>query len=1720
VANKNEALVSQKKGDRLSVLGRLVDVVEGSLDPLARGGQMKVATDDEGNAVSRELLALREATLAAEGVLFLCFLRPSLVRGFQADAERVLAAAAALSRAAASAHPSVAGTVRHQANLLLVSLLCLLSPPLSADPSAAAAESAAKADVGRFAAALAPAAQRLPAGSEPGFAAVLTLALAAVGPATGTPPAGGATLHAARVGGALGYLRDKLLRSLGFQDDALPHQEIVVSVLHSLLVAVVDFKPGEELLRGMVGDLGQGGAGAAPGTALAAGGMDVDAGPGAGGDSLVTLLGLLREMLSVTVERPPTEHLDTYMPVIKAAENKSSEHPAVMVAYLGMLRGLASSAAGAKWVQEWLVTSNSDVTWDRMFHYLHTYCDILQSEAPDGAVGPINLHRPDSVMPEEDAEGLAAFADVLAAVVAHGGDAAVEPLREVLSRLSRLDRPWRHALFDLMCHRVPSRLKAALMRALAAVVAHPSGTPLADPAETLAALHDSEILGGDLRSGGVYYDLRYQLEEIESRAEGYDGTLAFVRLVNALVAAAPPGPECLRYTTFVMDVVLGRLNQRTYRDVGQKWELAEACLAHMALCLRDPGAWVFSPSANPCGSAVMADVLGRGPAMGTLLQVVGVGTSRLAFMREASSEGVALERALHAALDLLSATFECDAGFLSPAREPAPSGVVGPRGPFFQSLDRVLIQEMRRLPRLLECIGYVYEPAIQTAALRVVLPLAEREPNLVPLLVQAGHHLPRIIKGFARCLEDAMEAAGAGGAADPRAMLVLRVLNAAARAPATPNLAHLLLGYSVDMGVDVGLANPLTEFSALQVLLRGSVRAARDDVELSEQMLELLCTMVVSPATRDVTLDALRQEPYAMLLPLLDDVAAATPDDPALLPHQRVAVVRRKAWLLQVFLTEIFYTRNGEALAPPRAGAEPSGAAPPSCTPRVLGRLFGAGAGGDAGASAQPLALRMLAQAAGAPPAPEPALPQVSPELLPALGLVRERKFVDAGGVWHAGAGGSPKLDEAALKEQLRSACPGISEASWDWQAAVEYGRQAAWGEEEHVCWGQVLGAWKQLVQVASTLCFPLLQEAAGGDDAQLTVFRLALGALDALPGLLQGGGARRGERSAGGGEVAQAVAEALAVLVSRLRELQAGDAAAGLPSEDLPSLDESQVRVLLRKLLALHPPASPEVRRPLCVAMLQALHYCRPPEGGGGAGDGKGRVSGEQLGRVVAAEIAASSDAVVDLVRESVGSPDARLRATALHLAGAVVASDPSGVVREELFRHDVPRALLRSLADEHPGRGGMAGVGLTGLATDGDSRGALWVVEAQLSLLLVLAAGPGGHEDGGGRRGHARQLFEQAALRHLANSRVCDVRPEPLPAPGAAADGPGGRGTVRERIHRAAVLMLRLVVSIVAALPESQDVSSDARRFLEAHTATLVRILEDAGDTRGGGSCETGRAELEQADLVLELACLLAPLDPVSPIHAALAALAGQFLCASADSPNRFVQAVRHASGAAAGPPLVAADAMHRLVLRVRASLSRYLLALSRAGTLHLPPVASPVQAPALRTDLVRLGSVLAETTQDLAEMAARRDRVARAVAEGVPDPRAMLDAATVEVPAGALSGRAPRALVEAAARGAGARMVRDAERSVAAMVGTVEALLEVVLGQLRRAMSAPGADDAGVGILRRAVPDVLKTLAPTRGLGREGGWSLAGHAVPHDCSAVADLVRQLRELLRHGV
>ena len=163
--------------------------------------------------------------------------------------------------------------------------------------------------------------------------------------------------------------------------------------------------------------------------------------------------------------------------------------------------------------------------------------------------------------------------------------------------------------------------------------------------------------------------------------------------------------------------------------------------------------------------------------------------------------------------------------------------------------------------------------------------------------------------------------------------------------------------------------------------------------------------------------------------------------------------------------------------------------------------------------------------------------------------------------------------------------------------------------------------------------------------------------------------------------------------------------------TSDFPApMDDATKREVLSSILAVRAPPDPTVRGPLCLATLQALHLAtRAPAWPGRAARGPASAP------PAAADVAAHAETIAEAARDAAASPDPHLRATGLLMAAAAVGCDATGLIADELYRTDVPRALLRGMAEEPLSALQEAG-------RSGDSTGLL-AIEGALALLQVRA-------------------------------------------------------------------------------------------------------------------------------------------------------------------------------------------------------------------------------------------------------------------------------------------------------------------------------------------------------------------------------------------------------------
>lgn len=223
----------------------------------------------------------------------------------------------------------------------------------------------------------------------------------------------------------------------------------------------------------------------------------------------------------------------------------------LFVPYVSALSSLARSAFGAHHCFQLLKSNGqvagaqwSPVSWQHFLGSLHDYYNSLRQE---GSNQPAR-----NVSPQE-LRALVAVLKLLETVVRF----------DELARLTLADHPQHGSLallVGLLGCAVPPELKASLLHALAAFALAPE-----------LALRIWQLLGPCLPG------LRAELDEVESRAEEFPITGALLALLAALLEH-PPGPGFQLFVEHARDAVFLRLPARAYKQPGEKWCLAAACL--------------------------------------------------------------------------------------------------------------------------------------------------------------------------------------------------------------------------------------------------------------------------------------------------------------------------------------------------------------------------------------------------------------------------------------------------------------------------------------------------------------------------------------------------------------------------------------------------------------------------------------------------------------------------------------------------------------------------------------------------------------------------------------------------------------------------------------------------------------------------------------------------------------------------------------------------------------------------------------------------------------------------------------------------------------------------------------------------------------------------------------------------------------------------------------
>ncbi|GFR52149.1 hypothetical protein Agub_g14664, partial [Astrephomene gubernaculifera] len=381
--------------------------------------------------------------------------------------------------------------------------------------------------------------------------------------------------------------------------------------------------------------------------------------------------------------------------------------------------------------------------------------------------------------------------------------------------------------------------------------------------------------------------------------------------------------------------------------------------------------------------------------------------------------------------------------------------------------------------------------------------------------------------------------------------------------------------------------------------------------------------------------------------------------------------------------------------------------------------------------------------------------------------------------------------------------------------------------------------AWQQLVQVVYTRQYELLNGLLRGTAAE-ALYDTLTASLETVRGLMaRHDGAA--ERAAG------PLCSAARVLLSKLQEqailhVSLGQAADPLVSVRVPSRCQALLRLLVDLILRAHARRAPAVRLQLYAAALQYLQLsrgsklataCAPAvlaallQGWGSPVEAVAVLdqSEELIERANAAVVSEHGPALVEALAADAlsGSAPPLGQAVALHLLRALLAVDAStasaagtgnaplgsssagAVVAAAAYQQGVPQQLLTQLAALSP----------AALSAGGKkARRAVHVMEAALSLLAGLAAaGPPG-----ARAAAAQQLYSLNCLTALNRCAALDLVPDD-PATSLRGGSSVSPDSVRFRLNALAAPLLRMLLTVLAALPDSAAVRADAAAFASTH-------------------------------------------------------------------------------------------------------------------------------------------------------------------------------------------------------------------------------------------------------------------------------------------------------------
>ncbi len=149
--------------------------------------------------------------------------------------------------------------------------------------------------------------------------------------------------------------------------------------------------------------------------------------------------------------------------------------------------------------------------------------------------------------------------------------------------------------------------------------------------------------------------------------------------------------------------------------------------------------------------------------------------------------------------------------------------------------------------------------------------------------------------------------------------------------------------------------------------------------------------------------------------------------------------------------------------------------------------------------------------------------------------------------------------------------------------------------------------------------------------------------------------------------------------------------------------------------------------------------------------------------------------------------------------------------------------------------------------------SRATALLHQARVDFLLNLTLAGQGQA----RCASVQKMVSHQTIKVFIACRLFDMLPEKS---GAAASLVQGVGVTRGYLHQFISPSLRVILSIISTLGESEGVLAQAHEFMTSHPQLVDRILKECGCSSAAIGWEIGTKELEEANLVVQICTILA--------------------------------------------------------------------------------------------------------------------------------------------------------------------------------------------------------------------------------------------------------------------